>query len=89
LLPRDEDFGFTEDNCVDLRYITPIQCRYFTEGKRTCSLSIEALADLKSQLGVFFTGLQIWWEPVSCTECGAEINPADYFVETTNDEDID
>lgn len=88
-LPIDKEFGFTEEHCVDLRYITPIQCQYFTKGSKRCSLSPEALNDLRSQLGVFFTGLQIWWEPINCAVCGNEVNPADYLIKSTNEGDID
>jgi hypothetical protein len=86
-LPPDGEFGFPEEQCADLRYITPIQCKYFTEGEKRCSLSMAAVNDLRSQLGVFFTGLQIWWEPINCAVCGSVVDPADYLVEARNEGD--
>lgn len=87
-LPPSEYTGGKE-LFVDLRKITPIACEYFTEGKRICSLAELAQRDLYSQLGVFFSGLALYVQPIPCPNCGTEIDPTQFVVKSGHEPDID
>ncbi len=87
-LPPGEYLG-QQEFFVDLRKITPINCRYFLEGQRLCSLTDAARLALQSQLGVFFSGLALYVQPIACPQCGLEIDPTQFLIDSGAEEDVD
>jgi hypothetical protein len=87
-LPRGEYIG-TEENFVDLRRIAPINIPYFQQAEKLCSLTEPARLALQSHLGVFFSGLALYVQPIECPQCGHDIDPKRFLVETIEDENED
>jgi hypothetical protein len=78
---------------VDLRKITAINCQYFLDadrqGKRILALSEIARLELHIQIGVFFSGLALYVQGISCPECGALIDPTQFQIPSEGEPDVD
>lgn len=86
---RPSEYTNGEELCVDLRKITPINCKYFMDSKRVCSLTDAARKALFSHLGVFFSGYALYLQPVPCPHCGTTFDLADFSVPSYDEEDIE
>jgi hypothetical protein len=87
-LPAGELNGGIE-HFADLRKITPINVPYFVEATKTCSLTHAAVRALHAQLGLFFSGLVLYVQPISCPSCSSLIDPATFVTPSQDDNDID
>jgi hypothetical protein len=85
-LPSDPLFE-KEETCVDLRRILPLPAQLIVESKRVVGLSEVAVADLHSQLGVFFSGLALYVQQIECPVCATPINPASFKVASGGDDE--
>jgi hypothetical protein len=74
---------------VDLRKITPITVPYFQEATKLASLSRSAVLSLQAHIGLFFSGLVLYVQPISCPVCEAVIDPAKFIAASVDEEDID
>lgn len=75
---------------VDLRQITPITVPYFVEAKKIGSLSRPAILSMQAHLGMFFSGLVIYVQPITCPNCNEGIDPTLFVARSVEDEeDID
>ena len=77
------------EHFVDLRRITPINIPYFQQARKLCSLTETAQRALQSHLGVFFSGLALYLQPIACPTCGTEIDPAQFLVPSGEEETDD
>jgi hypothetical protein len=84
-LPQDPLFG--EEACLDLRRILPLPAQLILDSQRTAALSDEAIADLHSQLGLFFSGLLLYVQDIECPVCDTVIDPGKFRVPSTPDDD--
>ncbi len=73
---------------ADLRQITPITVPYFFDGQKVCSLTDAAKLALQAHIGLFFSGLVLYVQPIDCPACGEPIDPK-LFVVPSTDEDSD
>lgn len=91
-LPAEECLSGVE-HYVDLRKITPINAPYFLEavgkGKKICSLTADAIAALHAHLGLFFSGLVLYVQPVPCPVCETLIDPKSFVAPSPEEEDVD
>jgi hypothetical protein len=74
---------------LDLRKITPVQCRYFYSAKKLFSLTPIARAALWSSLGIFFSGLALYQGPITCPGCQEEIDGSKFVVKSSDDAEAD
>jgi hypothetical protein len=74
---------------LDLRKITPVQCRYFYNAKKLFSLTPIAGAALWSSLGIFFSGLALYQGPIMCPGCHEEIDASKFVVKSNDDPEVD
>ena len=74
---------------LDLRKITPVQCRYFLSAKKLFSLTLTARAALCSSLGVFFSGLALYQGPICCPGCNQEIDGSKFVVQSHDEAEGD
>jgi hypothetical protein len=74
---------------VDLRQITPITVPYFTEGKKIGSISKTAILAMQAHIGMFFSGLVIYVQPIPCPKCGENIDPTMFVTSSADEADID
>ena len=89
LLPAgDGPFGNTS-HFVDLRQITPITVPYFIDVKKIGSLSRTAILAMQAHLGMFFSGLVIYVQPVSCPHCTGPIDPTLFVANSAAEMDIE
>jgi hypothetical protein len=93
LLPPDgpnskSPFGATA-YFADLRQITPITVPYFRDAKKIGSLSLNAIRSMQAHLGLFFSGLVVFVQPIQCPECHAEIDPTHFLADSSDDQDVD
>jgi hypothetical protein len=88
LLPPGGPFG-NEAYFVDLRKITPITVPYFHEGTKVASLSTSAVLSLQAHLGLFFSGLVLYVQPIPCPMCDTPIDPTLFIAASTDEGDID
>jgi hypothetical protein len=77
------------EHFVDLRKITPINAPYFLEAEKSCSLTKTAVLALQSHIGLFFSGLVLYVQPISCPGCGVSIDPTNFVVPSRDEEEID
>jgi hypothetical protein len=87
-LPAHELNGGVE-YFVDLRKITPINAPYFLGAKKVSSLTSAAMLALQAHIGLFFSGLILYVQPIPCPACGATIDPARFVTPSTDEEEID
>ncbi len=91
-LPAEEFLGGVE-HYVDLRKITPINAPYFLEAtedrRRICSLTADAIAALHAHLGLFFSGLVLYVQPVPCPACNTPIDPRTFVIPSPEGEEPD
>jgi hypothetical protein len=82
---------YTDDKelCVDLRKITPINCQYFVDSNRLCSLTEQAQEALFAQLGFFFSGSALYIGPVECPSCGTELDASQFKAESNDEADFE
>jgi hypothetical protein len=73
---------------LDLRKITPVQCRYFYNAKKLFSLTQIAREALWSSLGIFFSGLALYQGPIICPRCQKEIDGSKFVVKSSDDPDV-
>ncbi|MGB6876097.1 MAG: hypothetical protein WBD87_08680 [Candidatus Acidiferrales bacterium] len=89
-LPPDQALADAE-HYADLRRITPINVPYFLEankaGNRKLTLTEPARLALQSHIGMFFSGLALYVQPVPCPHCGREVDPTLFKVPSTDDEE--
>lgn len=89
-LPPHEALADAE-HYVDLRRITPINVPYFLEaektGKRQLALTEPARLALQGHIGLFFSGLALYVQPIPCPHCGQEVDPTLFKVPSTQPED--
>jgi hypothetical protein len=75
---------------IDLRQITPITVSYFVDaqeqGRKIGSLSRPAILAMQAHLGMFFSGLVIYVQPISCPKCNENIDPTMFVVDSVVDE---
>jgi hypothetical protein len=87
------DFLDNLEHYVDLRKITPINAPYFLEAteekRKICSLSAEAVSALHAHLGLFFSGLVIYVQPVPCPVCNTQIDPKSFVTRSPDEEEPD
>lgn len=96
LLPPDGPYGKspfgTVAQFIDLRQITPINVPYFIdaqkEGKKVASLSRSAILAMQAHLGMFFSGLIVYVQPVTCPHCAEVLDPT-LFVASSVEEEAD
>ena len=87
--------GFLDnfEHYVDLRKITPINAPYFLEaaedGRKLCSLTEDAIAALHAHLGLFFSGLVLYVQPVPCPACSTPIDPKPFVAPSPSEEEPD
>jgi hypothetical protein len=74
---------------VDLRKITPVQCRYFYGAKKLFSLTPIARTALWSSLGIFLSGLALYHGPINCPQCQCEIDGSKFVVKSSEDADVE
>ncbi len=78
---------------IDLRQITPITVPYFTEaqtgGRKIGSLSKPAILSMQAHLGMFFSGLVIYVQPISCPHCKEKIDPTLFVADSVEEPDIE
>ena len=74
---------------LDLRKITPVQCRYFYNAKKLFSLTPIARAALWSSLGIFFSGLALYQGPITCPKCQEEIDGSKFVVKSNDADEAD
>jgi len=74
---------------VDLRQITPITVPYFIDGKKIGSLSKTAILAMQAHIGMFFSGLVIYVQPIPCPKCGEHIDPTTFVASSVDEADID
>lgn len=89
-IPQNKYLGELE-HYVDLRRITPLPAQYFIEAKnkKACSLSEDGKYDLWAQMGINQSGLLFYVQTIPCPECGTEIDPKQYMIESGNDPEDD
>ena len=80
---------FREPHFVDLRKITPINVPYFGEAQKVCSLSRSAVLSLQAHIGLFFSGLVLYVQPIPCPVCETPIDPTRFVAASTDEEDTD
>ncbi len=74
---------------VDFRQITPITVPYFIGAKKTGSLSKTAILAMQAHIGLFFSGLVIYVQPIPCPKCGENIDPTAFVASSVDEPDID
>lgn len=78
---------------IDLRQITPITVPYFIEaqdaGKKIGSLSKPAILSMQAHLGMFFSGLVIYVQPIPCPHCKGSIDPSLFVADSVEEADIE
>jgi hypothetical protein len=57
-----------EESYVDLRKITPVNAPYITNAKKIASLTRPAILALQAHIGLFFSGLVLYVQPIKCPE---------------------
>lgn len=87
-LPATEFLGH-EEGFVDFRKITPINCRYFLDGRKICGLTEPAVLAMQAHLGLFFSGLILYVQPIPCPQCRNLIDPTLFVRRSEDKEDID
>jgi hypothetical protein len=97
-LPADDNFLGNAEHFVDLRKITPITVPYFLEaventkdqgGRKIASLTEDARLALQAHLGLFFAGLVLYVQPVACPHCSGPVDPKNFVVPSTDEEEQD
>ncbi len=76
-----------EGQYADLRKITPINCRYFLDTTRVCSITEDARKALFSRLGVFFSGYSLYLQPIECPACKTAIDPSQFQIPSSEEAD--
>jgi hypothetical protein len=74
---------------IDLRQITPITVPYFQEGSKVASLSKTAILAMQAHLGMFFSGLVVYVQPIPCPKCNHPIDPAEFVTASAEEPDVD
>jgi len=74
---------------IDLRQITPITVPYFTQGRKIGSLSRPAILAMQAHIGMFFSGLVIYVQPIACPNCAQLIDPTQFVVDSGDELDVD
>jgi len=91
-LPADPAFE-TAEQFVDLRKITPINVPYFfdaqTAKKKILALSEPARFALQAHLGLFFSGLVLYVQPVPCPNCHAPIDPTTFVIPSIDEDEVE
>jgi hypothetical protein len=92
LEPGEKIFDNVE-HYVDLRKITPINTPYFFEAsnseKKLCSLTLDAIAAPHGHLGLFFSGLVLYVQPVPCPVCNTPIDLKSFVIPSPEGEETD
>jgi hypothetical protein len=78
-----------EESYVDLRKITPINAPYISTAKKIASLTKPATLALQAHIGLFFSGLVLYVQPIKCPTCATEIDPRTFLVPSSNEEEPD
>jgi hypothetical protein len=78
-----------EECFADLRKITPINAPYIIEAKKVASLTKPAALALQAHIGLFFSGLAFYVQPVSCPTCTAPIDPKTFLIPSSDEEEPD
>jgi hypothetical protein len=87
-LPAAE-FLQNEDYFADLRKITPINAPYIMAAKKIASLTKPATTALQAHIGLFFSGLVLYVQPIECPECHTPIDPTRFLVPSQDEEEPD
>lgn len=74
---------------VDFRLITPITVPYFLQATKIGSLSKPAILSMQAHLGMFFSGLVIYVQPISCPHCNESIDPTLFVASSVEEVDIE
>ena len=74
---------------VDLRQITPITVPYFREAKKIGSLSRPAILAMQAHLGMFFSGLVIYVQPIPCPHCNGPVDPTLFIADSVDEADAE
>jgi hypothetical protein len=74
---------------IDLRQITPITVPYFTQERKIGSLSESAILAMQAHIGMFFSGLVIYVQPIDCPNCGQPIDPTTFVAASADELDVD
>jgi hypothetical protein len=93
LLPPDGPdskgpFG-NDPQFIDFRQITPITVPYFVDAKKIGSLSKTAILSMQAHLGMFFSGLVIYVQPIACPKCNESIDPTLFVAKSAEEADIE
>jgi hypothetical protein len=88
LIPPGGPFG-NNPYFVDLRKITPITVPYFLEARKIGSISESARTALHAHIGMFFSGLLLFVQPVPCPKCGEPIDPKVFVAPSVDETDVD
>jgi hypothetical protein len=78
-----------EESYVDLRKITPVNAAYIATAKKIASLTKPATLALQAHIGLFFSGLVLYVQPIKCPTCATEIDPRTFLVPSSNEEEPD
>lgn len=78
-----------EESYVDLRKITPVNAPYIATAKKIASLTKPATLALQAHIGLFFSGLVLYVQPIQCPMCATEIDPTTFLVPSSNEEEPD
>ena len=57
--------------------------------KKLCTLGETAVKDMHSRIGVNFSGLALYVNPIACPECGIEIDPTQFVVASESNAEDD
>jgi hypothetical protein len=78
-----------EESYVDLRKITPVNAPYITNAKKIASLTRPAILALQAHIGLFFSGLVLYVQPIKCPTCSNEIDPTKFLAPSSDEEEPD
>jgi hypothetical protein len=87
--PHEESPFGNAAQYVDLRQITPITVPYFFAGTKIASLSKPAILAMQAHLGMFFSGLVIYVQPIPCPRCGERIDPKLFVADSVEEPDVE
>jgi hypothetical protein len=78
-----------EEYYVELRKITPVNVPYIMSAEKNASLTKAATLALHSHLGVFFSGLVLYRQPIHCPTCSTAIDPTQFLIPSSDEEESD
>ena len=87
-LPAVDILG-NEEFYVDLRKITPVNAPYVVTAKKVASLTKPAALALQAHIGLFFSGLVLYVQPIQCPTCNTPLEPTNFLVSSSDEDEPD